>query len=149
MEIHIAAVMRRQPTVTRMMHSNSNLVGNKRNTMQKRKPKHYESVESQLENLKKEFPSFMKKLKGTNKDFTRGKITSIREVHPSHDLVRGFCSVGARREKKGRRKGRMKMAILFHGTPGLCEFDCERRHIRHESLYQQFALRSSSGTVQE
>ena len=121
MEIHIAAVMRRQPTcITRMMHSNSNLVGNKRNAMQKRKPKHYESLESQLENLKKEFPSFMKKLKGTNKDFSRGKITSIREVHPSHDLVRGFCSVGARREKKGRRKGRMKMAILFHGTHQDC-----------------------------
>lgn len=71
----------------------------------------------------------MKKLKGSNKDFALGKITSIREVHPSHDLVRGFCGVGARREKKGR-KSRMKMAILFHGT----RQDCVNSIVR-EGIY--------------
>ena len=109
------------------MHSDSNLAGKRnRNARQRRKPKAkqqwYESLESRLENLKKEFPSFMKKLKGTNNDFTQGEIISIREVRPSHDLVRGFCDVGvgARREKKKGCKNRLKMAIMFHGTHRDC-----------------------------
>ena len=108
------------------MHSDSNLVGkrNHRNTRQRRKPKpkqQYESLQSRLENLKKEFPSFMKKLKGTNNDFTQGEIIRIREVRPSHDNVRGFCGcgVGARRGKEGR-KNHLKMAIMFHGTHHDC-----------------------------
>ena len=71
----------------------------------------YESLERKLEVLKKDFPSFMKNLKGTSNDFKRGKIISIQEVSPSQSLERGFCGG---RDKK--RKQRMALGIMFHGT---------------------------------
>mmetsp|Transcript_15959 Transcript_15959/g.24103 ORF Transcript_15959/g.24103 Transcript_15959/m.24103 type:complete len:176 (-) Transcript_15959:156-683(-) len=75
---------------------------------EEKRMKQYESLEQKLEVLKKDFPSFMKNLKGTVNDFTRGKIDSIQEVSPSPSLVRGFCG--------GRDKQHMALGIMFHGT---------------------------------
>ena len=73
--------------------------------------KQYESLERKLEALKKDFPSFMKNLKGTSNDFKRGKIISIQELSPSPSLVRGFCGGRDKKSKQVLRKQIIK-AIL-------------------------------------
>lgn len=87
--------------------------------------KYYESLERNLETLRREFPSFLQK----NNDYTHGKVVGIRDANANPNLVRGFC-VGE--ECAG--KDKMAMGIMFHGThrdsvtpictEGINEFSC-------------------------